>query len=90
MQWEYSQRNTQTTRHDCVHHSLGSGKDGLFRPQLDLALLSRATVMIGHCPSSFTAVAARQREAVGLPTTFWGLPPSVGVAMEAVNDASIK
>ena len=52
----------------------GTGADGLLRPQLDLAVLSKAALMIGHCPSSFTAVAAKMREAKGMPTAYWGLP----------------
>jgi hypothetical protein len=39
-----------------------------------LAVLSKAALMIGHCPSSFTAVAAKMREAKGMPTAYWGLP----------------
>lgn len=68
----------------------GSGKDGLFRPQIDLAVLSKATLMIGHCPSSFTSVAVRLREATNRPTTFWGLPIGVGAAMEPSQDGSIN
>jgi hypothetical protein len=45
-----------------------AGRDGLFRPQVDLAMLSSAAMMIGHCPSSFTNVASRMRVSRSQPT----------------------
>ena len=55
------------------------GVDGLYRPQIDLAILSMAASAIAHCPSSFSNVATRirlARHAGGkvLPTAYWGLP----------------
>ena len=55
----------------------GLGRGGLFRPQVDLAVLSGATLMIGHCPSSFTNVATRLRASQNAPTGFWGFLDSV-------------
>ena len=46
----------------------GLGRSGLFRPQVDLAALSGASLMIGHCPSSFTNVATRLRASQNRPT----------------------
>eukprot|EP01050_Picozoa_sp_SAG11_P018620 SAG11_NODE_2845_length_2913_cov_2.068230_3_plen_215_part_00 len=51
----------------------GTGKNGLYRPQIDLAVLSEAQLMIAHCPSSFSSVATRIRKAAGRPTAFWGI-----------------
>ena len=61
----------------------GTGRDGLFRPQLDLAVLSKADVMIGHCPSSFTAIAAKMRKAAGRQVSYWGLPLEAAAAAAA-------
>lgn len=55
----------------------GAGFDGLYIPQTDLAVLTTATVMIGHCPSSFTNIATRLRVAQGKVVAYWGLPSSL-------------
>ena len=55
----------------------GSGRDGLYRPQIDLAVLSRASMMLAHCPSSFSNVATRMRKFKGQSTSYWGLPHTV-------------
>ena len=55
----------------------GTGVNGLFRPQVDLAILTSARLMIGHCPSSFSNIATRMRAAHGKPSAYWGLPQSI-------------
>ena len=41
---------------------LTDSNSGYLRPQVDLAILTMADHMVGHCPSSFSHIAARMRQ----------------------------
>lgn len=58
----------------------GSGR--LSDPHAELALLARSNLFIGNCVSSFSAVAFRERLALGLPSAFWAFPPEPEPAPE--------
>ncbi|XP_014259837.1 GDP-fucose protein O-fucosyltransferase 1 [Cimex lectularius] len=46
-------------------------------PHVELAIMAKANQFIANCISSFSAFAVRERTSKGLPSHFWGYPPSI-------------